>query len=251
MYRLFIALVFLAAEIAAPRAGELRSGYQDASPQTQGMQDDDTVNPGFLWVETGKALWSEPAGGAKRSCASCHEIASMRGVSARYPAFDRGLSRPVTIEQRINLCRERHQQAEPLKAESEGLLALSALIGLQSRGIPVDVRIDGPMQSFFEAGAALFHRRQGQLNLSCSQCHDQLAGRRLAGALIPQGHPNGYPLYRLEWQSLGSFYRRLRNCLIGVRAEPYDPDSAELANIELYLAARARGLKIETPAVRP
>ena len=72
MYRLFIALVFLAAEIAAPRAGELRSGYQDASPQTQGMQDDDTVNPGFLWVETGKALWSEPAGGAFAMLVDCN-----------------------------------------------------------------------------------------------------------------------------------------------------------------------------------
>src|SRR5256885_16986097 len=40
--------------------------------------------------------------------------------------------------------------------------------------------------------------------------------------VIPQAHPTGYPLYRLEWQNLGSLQRRLRNCLVGIRAEPYD-----------------------------
>ena len=91
----------------------------------------------------------------------------------------------------------------------------------------------------------------GQLNLSCAQCHDRLAGQRLAGSTIPQAHPNGYPLYRLEWQGMGSLYRRLRNCLTGVRAEPFPPDSPELVTLSLYLAWRANGLKVETPAVRP
>jgi sulfur-oxidizing protein SoxA len=97
----------------------------------------------------------------------------------------------------------------------------------------------------------LFTTRMGQLNLSCAECHDMLAGQHLAGALIPQGQPNGYPLYRLEWQSMGSLYRRLRNCTTGVRAEPFAADSPELTAIAFYLAARATGLKVETPAVRP
>ena len=70
-------------------------------------------------------------------------------------------------------------------------------------------------------GEALFRQRQGQLNLSCAQCHDDNAGKHLAAAPIPQGHPTGYPVYRLEWQGMGSLQRRLRNCLIGMRAEPY------------------------------
>jgi sulfur-oxidizing protein SoxA len=66
-----------------------------------------------------------------------------------------------------------------------------------------------------------------------------------------QGHPNGYPLYRLEWQSLGSLQRRLRNCLIGMRAEPYAYGADEYVDLELFLMWRARGMKVETPAVRP
>jgi hypothetical protein len=102
-----------------------------------------------------------------------------------------------------------------------------------------------------ERGRALWRLRQGQLNLSCAQCHDDHWGRRLGGAPIPQGHPTGYPLYRLEWQSLGSLGRRLRNCLTGARAEPFPAGSPELVDLEVYLAWRARGLAIETPAVRP
>ena len=93
--------------------------------------------------------------------------------------------------------------------------------------------------------------RQGQLNLSCAQCHDTLAGQRLGGARIPQGQPNGYPLYRLEWQGMGSLDRRLRNCLTGVRAEPLPSDSPEMAALQFYLGWRSNGLPVETPAVRP
>ena len=96
-----------------------------------------------------------------------------------------------------------------------------------------------------------FHRRQGQLNLSCAQCHDDNWDKRLAGNVITQAHPTGYPIYRLEWQGLGSLERRLRNCLVGTRAQAYDFGAAELVDLELYLMWRARGMKIETPAVRP
>jgi sulfur-oxidizing protein SoxA len=234
-------------------AAEKHSGYDDAGPETRAMQDDDASNPGFLWVQQGEALWSERVGTVGRSCADCNGAASvaMRGVAARYPRYDARLGRPITLTQRIEQCRIERQAAPSLPPESDALLGLSAYVGLQSRGMPVQVEIDGPARPFFEAGKALFTTRQGQLNLSCSQCHDGLAGQRLGGSVIPQGHPNGYPEYRLEWQTMGSLDRRLRNCMVGVRAEPFAADSEELTNLELYLGWRSNGLKVETPAVRP
>jgi sulfur-oxidizing protein SoxA len=246
-------LLALVALIPPSEAGEKRSGYQDASPATRAMQDDDAANPGFLWVQQGDALWVERIGSAGKSCADCHGAApaAMRGVAARYPAFDAQLGRPITLPQRITQCRVERQGAAALAPESDALLGLSAYVGLQSRGMPMQVAIDGPAKPFFEAGRALFTMRQGQFNLSCAQCHDGLAGQRLAGSVIPQGHPNGYPEYRLEWQGMGSLERRIRNCLIGVRAEPFAPDAPELADLELYLGWRSNGLAVETPAVRP
>ena len=108
------------------------------------------------------------------------------------------------------------------------------------------MRGDGELRSFFDLGSELFHRRQGQLNLSCSQCHDDNWRKLLAGAVIPQAHPTGHPVYCLEWQSLGSLQRRLRNCMTGVRAEPFDYGAPEAVALELYLMARARGMALET-----
>ncbi len=239
-----------AAEI--PRA-ERRSGYDFMSAETRAMQDDDPANPGLLWVLEGYALWNDKAGAANRACADCHgdAAASMKGVAARHPAFDAAKGRPVTLEQRINVCRTDRQQAPPLAWESRELLALTAYVARQSRGVPIDITIDARMQPFLDAGRATFHRRQGQLNLACAQCHDANWGRRLAGNVIPQAHPTGYPLYRLEWQGLGSLQRRLRNCLTGMRAEPYEYGAPEFVDLELFLMWRARGMTIETPAVRP
>ncbi len=66
-----------------------------------------------------------------------------------------------------------------------------------------------------------------------------------------KAHPTGYPLYRLEWQGLGSLQRRLRNCIVGMRAEAFPYGAPEYVDLELYLATRAAGMPVETPAVRP
>jgi L-cysteine S-thiosulfotransferase len=175
----------------------------------------------------------------------------MKGLAARFPAFDEASGRPVNLEQRINLSRERDQQAAPFRYESAELLALTAYIALQSRGQPIDPPKDKRLEPFRERGRALFNQRSGQLNLSCAQCHDDNWGKSLAGNIIPQAHPTGYPIYRLEWQSLGSLQRRLRNCMTGVRAEPYALGSSDYVDLELFLMWRARGMTMESPGVRP
>jgi sulfur-oxidizing protein SoxA len=232
---------------------ERRSDYEFMGAQTRAMQDDDTANPGMLGVLDGEALWSRRDGAAGKSCADCHNDArsSMKGVAARYPAYSPALGRPIDLEARINQCRTEQQKATPLRFESKELLGLTAYLALQSRGMPIDVAADARTQPFIAAGREIFNRRQGQINMSCAQCHDDNWGRKLAGAPVPQGHPNGYPVYRLEWQSLGSLQRRLRNCMSGMRAEPYAYGAPENVDLELYLMWRARGLKIEAPAVRP
>lgn len=247
---LAVAAVAFAGEIPP---SERRSGYDFMSRETRAMQDDDTANPGMLWVLEGASLWNRKVGGTGRACAECHgdAAATMKGVAARHPSFDAGKGRPLSLEQRINVCRTDRQQTAPLAYESRELLALTAYVARQSRGLPIDVAIDARTQPFLDAGRATFHRRQGQLNLACAQCHDANWGRQLAGNVIPQAHPTGYPLYRLEWQGLGSLQRRLRNCLVGIRAEPYDYGAPELVDLELYLMWRARGMTMDAPAVRP
>jgi sulfur-oxidizing protein SoxA len=251
---IFAALLVVGAVGAAeiPQA-EHRSGYSFMTPDTKAMQDDDTANPGMLWVLDGEALWKRKVGSANKACADCHNDAqaSMKDVAVHYPAFDKTLGRPVDLEQRINLCRTNHQQASPLAYESRDLLALTAFVAQQSKGAPIEPGSDPRLEPFIAKGRKLFMQRQGQLNLGCANCHDDNWDKRLAGSAITQAHPTGYPLYRLEWQSLGSLQRRLRACMSGVRAQAYDYGAPELVELELYLMSRARGMPLETPAVRP
>jgi sulfur-oxidizing protein SoxA len=236
----------------SPDAQGRRSGFADMAPATQAMQRDDRQNPAMLWVADGEALWGRKMGSTNKSCADCHgAVSTLRGVATQYPRFDAPSQKPVALGERINLCRQRHQQAPMLPTQDERLIALEAVVANQSRGMSIRPDHDPRLQPFRQRGEALFTQRFGQLDLSCAQCHDQQAGRLLGGTPIPQAHPTGYPLYRLEWQGMGTLQRRLRNCMSGVRAVPFAFGSPELVALELYLVQRAAGMPLETPAVRP
>ncbi|HXR58955.1 MAG TPA: sulfur oxidation c-type cytochrome SoxA [Burkholderiales bacterium] len=210
--------------------------------ETRAMQDDEQTGPAVLWLLEGEELWG-------KNCAGCHGIEKMKGVAARYPALHSGTL--INLDERINLCRTERQKAPAFARESRELLSLNAFISKQSRGLPIAIESNEQTRPLIEAGRAQFEQRRGQLNLSCAQCHDDNWGKSLAGTPVPQAHPTGYPIYRLEWQSLGSLERRLRNCMIGVRAEPYPYGAREYRVLELFLMWRARGMKLESPGVRP
>jgi sulfur-oxidizing protein SoxA len=246
-----LALPALAQQRAIPLS-EVKSGSAFLGADLRSLQNDDFANPGMLWVERGEKLWSEPAGKTKQSCASCHKDAktSMRGVAAHYPKVDAESGRLVNLEGRINLCRTRRVGAEPFKYESEELLAMTAYVARQSKGMPMAASVDGPAKAHFEAGEVAYRLRRGQMNLSCAHCHEANWGKRLLSETISQGQPNAYPAYRMEWQTIGSLERRLRACLSGIRAEMLPYGSPEYLDLELYLAWRAQGLPVETPGVR-
>ena len=238
------------AETDLPPPGR-QSSYELMSPENKAMQDDPSLNPAMFWVGDGESLWQQKLGPQNKSCSSCHGDAkkSMRGVAANYPRVVKG--KLQTLEGQINQCRVGAQSAATLQYESKDLLALTAYIAFQSKGMPITVNENRVNSTYLKKGQQVFNERIGQLNLSCAQCHDDRSGLKLGGSLIPQGHPNAYPIYRLEWQTLGSLQRRLRNCMSGVRAQQFEYGSSEMAQLELFLMWRARGLPMESPGVRP
>jgi sulfur-oxidizing protein SoxA len=249
---LFFAILVIAMCPVRLHAEALPSGSTFLTDNLKAQQADEAANPGMLWVSEGAQIWDQPQGAAGKSCASCHgkAEASMKGVAARYPAVDAGTGKLLNLEGRINNCRKEHQKADAYPYESEELLSITAYVARPSLGQPVHVDVSGPAAPFYQAGKDFFYQRQGQLNLSCAHCHEKKAGRSLRGDTISYGLSNGFPAYRLEWQSLGSLHRRLRACSLGVRAIQFDYGSPEYVNLELFLAARAEGVPIETPAIR-
>lgn len=241
-----------------------RSGLSEMSPAAQALQRDDTQNPAMLSVAQGRALWQTPpsrsASGSPNTgspqiptCAACHgELdQAMRGVAARYPSWDTRLGRVLSLGGRIAHCREQHQHEAAWPAESVESLAVQAAIALASRGQVITVPDQPQLARLQDQGEALWRQPFGQLALSCAQCHDGLAGLRLGGSPIPQGHPTAYPVYRLQWEAVGSLERRIRACFAGVRAEPFPAGDPAYLALEAYLMRRAAGMPLEGPGVRP
>src|SRR5438045_9634360 len=187
----------------------------------------------MLWIDRGARLWAE-------HCASCHQdaAASMKGVATHYPKVVGG--KVLGLEEKI-----RQKVAFPY--ESDDLIGITAYVTMQSRGLPIQsMATDQDVAN----GKNEYYRRRGQMNLSCAHCHEANWGKHLGAETLSQGQPNGYPTYRLEWQKLGSLQRRLRACMFGVHAELPPFGSQTLLDLELFLARRAQGLTVETPAVR-
>ncbi|MEL6664689.1 MAG: sulfur oxidation c-type cytochrome SoxA [Pseudomonadota bacterium] len=235
-------------EPASVAAEDLKSGFAFLTAETQRLQSDEFENPGYLWVDRGSELFTV-ATEASPSCSSCHS-GGLTGAATKYPKLDEGSGMLLNLEGRINQCRTEHQGQAPWAYESEELLSVTAFVAEQSKGMPIDIEVTAETQPYVDKGQDYFLTRRGQFNLSCQQCHTENWGTQLRGDTISQGHGNGFPAYRLEWQSLGSLQRRLRDCDTGVRAEPLPYDDPTYLAVELYLATRANGLEIEAPAVR-
>lgn len=99
-------------------------------------------------------------------------------------------------------------------------------------------------------GEAYYRQRRGRLDLSCADCHEKFAGKRLRDETISQGQSNGFPAYRVRWRSVGSLHRRFQVCNQAIGAESAALGGQDYVALEWYLAWRGRALPVETPAVR-
>ena len=231
---------------------ELYSGWRFRSKDTQKLQTDDFENPGFPLVDLGAELWNKVEGTAGKSCASCHNDApkSMKGVRAGMPKMHKEIGKVQSLQQHVNYCRTERMGAKAWKWESNRMLGMAAYVGLQSRGMPVNVKIDGKAKTAHALGKKIYYKRVGQLDMSCAGCHEENYGKMIRADHLSQGQINGFPTYRFKWQKMGSVHRRFKGCMKNIRAKPYKVGSDEFVALELYVASRGKGLSVETPAVR-
>ncbi|WP_238364392.1 sulfur oxidation c-type cytochrome SoxA [Mesobacterium pallidum] len=231
---------------------EVISGWHFREDDTQVMQMDDFDNPGMIAVDFATDAWNTAEGTEGKSCADCHGTPedSMTGVKAVYPKWNDEAGEVRTIGTQINACRTERMGAEPLKLNSGEIAAMEALISVQSRGMPVNVAIDGPAAETWEKGKEIYYTRFGQLELSCANCHEQNYGNYIRADHLSQGQINAFPAYRLKDAGLVTAQNRFRGCVRDTRAETFDLGSPEFIALELYVASRGNGLSVEGPSVR-
>jgi len=230
---------------------EVISGWHFRGTETRAMQADDFDNPGMIFVEQAEEVWNTAEGSEGKSCASCHnEPDTMAGVRAVYPKWNEAAGEVRTLEMQINDCRENRMGAEKWKYTKSNMVNMTALLASVSRGMPIDVAIDGPAQSTWEQGKELYYTRTGQLELSCANCHEDSYGKMIRADHLSQGQINGFPVYRLKNTKLNAVHARFKGCVRDTRAETYKPGSPEFIALELYVASRGNGLSVEGPSIR-
>ena len=244
-------------EAAAPDHMEnidtIYSGWRFRSEETQALEADDVDNPGMIAVDQAMDSWSTVEGDKNKSCASCHgddPVESMAGVRAVYPKWNDDAGEVRTLAMQINGCRESQMGADPYGYTSAKMTAMEALISVQSRGLPVNVAIDGPARETWEKGKEIYYTRYGQLELSCANCHEENYGNHIRADHLSQGQINGFPTYRLKNTKLNQVQARFKGCVRDTRAETFNPGSPEFIALELYVASRGNGLSVSAPSVR-
>lgn len=256
---LWIFLAIQASTVSVALAQDKRtSGHVYLSKQMQDLQADATRNPISLWQERGQSLW-------QGQCKSCHgEIDALKRSAGSFPRLSTDEKSLINLEDQIARCQQRQAGAAAttasaisLTTEGDEVLSLSAALHQAAVGTPIKMAAptgNAPAgvqwQERLSSGEKLYQTRIGRMNLACMHCHDLKVGAQMRADTISQGHPTGFPIYRMSWQTMGSIDRRLRACYSGVQATVPPSGSSELRDLELFLKVRANGMPLDSPSIR-
>lgn len=240
-------------EAAAPSHLEnvdtIYSGWTFRTDETKALQMDDFDNPAFVFLDQALDQWDTVEGSEGKACSSCHDdVADFAGLKASLPRVEDG--ELVTLTNLVNECVTDRMGSEKWKYSGAKMSAMTALIAHQSRGMAMNVKIDGDAAPFWEKGKELYYQRVGQLDMACSNCHEDNYGNMIRADHLSQGHTNGFPLYRLKNAKINTTHGRFKGCMANIRATPFKEGGPEFKALELYIASRGQGLSVETPAVR-
>lgn len=227
------------------------SGWLYREDDTRDMERDDFDNPGMVFVDRGLDSWNKAQGAKGESCVGCHQgPETFAGLRAVLPRVDEKSGKLMTMEDYINGCVTERMGLEAWGMTGDKMKDMLALISMQSRGMPVNVAIDGAAAPFWEKGKEIYYTRFGQLEMSCANCHEDNQGMMIRADHLSQGQINGFPTYRLKDAGILSAQQRFIGCVRDTRAETFKAGSDEFKALELYVASRGNGLSVEGVSVR-
>ena len=147
------------------------------------------------------------------------------GIRQNYPYFDDKTGEVITLELALNRCRETNGEA-PYSYVKDEMASLTAYMAFTSRGKLFDIKIPNDPRALaaYQNGERYFYTRRGQLNFSCASCHVQNPGNHIRTEVLAPalGILAGMPIYRSEWNGMGTMSRRLVTCNSQVRGVPLD-----------------------------
>lgn len=235
------------------------------------MLSDPMSNPGYLAVDRGEALWSEKRGTKNVSLEGCDlgmGPGKLEGAFAKLPRYFADSDKVMDLEQRLLWCMQNVQGLDtkdivarrfsgPGKASD--LEDLVAYIANKSNGMKIDIPLDNPKEQEMAAvGEALFFRRGGVNDFSCSTCHADDGKRiRLQGlpnlskpGKQPQETMGTWPTYRVSQGALRTMQHRLWDCYRQQRWPVPEYGSDALTALTVFLQKQAAGGEINVPSIK-
>jgi len=212
----------------------------------------DDFPPYDFAIDRGKQMFATPFKNGK-TYGDCFPEKGI-GIRQNYPYFDNKSGAVITLELALNRCREANGE-EPYSYVKDEMASLTAYMAFTSRGKPFDIKIPNDPRALeaYQKGAEYFYARRGQLNFSCASCHVQNPGNQIRTEVLAPalGIVAAMPIYRSEWNGMGTMSRRLVTCNSQVRGVPLEPQDELYRDVEYYLTYMSNGLPVSGPGARP
>jgi sulfur-oxidizing protein SoxA len=212
----------------------------------------DDFPPYDFAIDRGKEMFATPFKNGK-TYGDCFPDNGI-GVRQNYPYFDDKSGEVITLELALNRCRETNGEG-PYSYVKDEMASLTAYMAFTSRGKPFDIKIPNDPRALaaYQKGEEYFYTRRGQLNFSCASCHVQNPGNHIRTEVLAPalGIVAAMPIYRSEWNGMGTMSRRLVTCNSQVRGVPLTPQDELYRDVEYYLSYMSNGLQISGPGARP
>lgn len=227
-------------------------------------------NPAELYELRGEELWKTPRGPNKATLQACDlglGPGVIQGAYVKMPRYFADTGRVEDLESRLLTCITTLQgltREEALKVrfgsveQKSDMEALVAYVVGQSRGLPIAVRLDHPLEKeAYEIGKRIFFFRAGPYDFACATCHSE-DGRRIRLQDLPNltkhiGAQRAYatwPAYRVSQGELRTMQWRLNDCYRQQRfPEPKFGSDVTVALLT-YLAVNGNGGKYDGPGIK-
>ena len=262
----------IALALIAPTAIEAQDATErEVERYRQMLKEDPWSNPGLLDADRGEALWKQKRGPKAVSLEQCDlgkGPGKVEGAFAELPRYFKDADRVMDVEARLVWCIENLQGFERAdiikrpysKANQAGseLEALATYVANKSNGLKFMPQLaHAKERDALALGEALFFRRQGPMDFSCSTCHAD-AGRRIRLQGLPfLGKPEEarqvigqWPAYRVSQGTVMTMQHRIADCYWQMRLPLIDYGSDVTVALTMFLVNQAKGGDITAPQIK-
>ncbi|MBI4195623.1 MAG: sulfur oxidation c-type cytochrome SoxA [Betaproteobacteria bacterium] len=261
----------LAASAVLCLAAALPVQAQGSDPLAVGRKMLAEDNPGELWIERGKKLFHEKRGPKKASLEQCDfglGPGKLESASVQLPRYFADTDKVQDLESRLLTCMVQLQgfkredvikrAISPGGSSGSDVEALALYITSRSNGMKMNVSLNHQKEyDMYKAGEYLFHRRAGQTDFSCVQCHGEANKRIRLQDLIHMTSKEGvqevvstWPAYRGAHYVVRTMQWRLYDCFWQMRLPELAYTSDASIALTTYLHYQGNGAVTRVPGFK-